>query len=289
MKDSIICYECGFEASGKYCSSCGLPLTIRRITGEYIVEEIRKEFLFEKGYFFTIKEIFFNPSKTIKEFISQNRNKFIKPIIFLFITTIIFVLSNYLVNSLYKREFNYDTEKVKDISNSTNFILFEVEMGATDILISSGSFLNDYYGYTYILLILFLASIFRINFYNSKYNFYETFVMLCYVISVQILIIIPINIILFFLVKNGLLDTKMLGIETTSLGFWQYEFYTKSGVISSIYSIWAIGMFYGGKIKSFIISFISYYVGNFFLFWALGFSIAVGLNIYTFLFELLKI
>ncbi len=283
MKGIITCNECGFKASGKYCSNCGSLLTLRRINFKYIIDEIKEEFFFEKGYFFTVKETLFRPSKTIQKFLSQNRKKFIKPIIFILISTIIFVLSDLLVEKLYQTEFNYTAEDIKSQTLESNFIMFQGSIDAPnfdDKSIENTSFINDYYGYAYIFIIYCLAVVFKAFFYKTKYNFFEIIVMLCYVLGVQLLIKIPIDIIIFFLAKNELvLNWGPFHYDELGVLLQQYSSYTYSGLLSSIYSIWAIGMFFNGKIKSFIKSFISFYLGFYLIYWVIFLIMIMGSHI----------
>lgn len=224
-----------------YCSKCGEPLTIRRIDKYYVIDEIKNEFLFEKGYFFTLKSLLLYPSGTINSFLNNSKGRIVKPILFLFISTILYVIS--------KDIFKYFVPS-SDISTFTDFILINFALIPNEAKesVNPNSMLNDYYAYTYLFLILIMSALFTLFFKKSKYNFFEIVLMLCYIISVQLIIKLPIDLIIL---SNSFLSEKLLEISVFSFG----------GLISSIYPIWALTTFFKGKLLLRLLKvFFAYYV-----------------------------
>ena len=64
MKD-IIDNEVGLEVEGRE--------VLKRIDGKYIWDEIRSVLNFDKGIFYTIKELFIRPGDTVREFLIYDR------------------------------------------------------------------------------------------------------------------------------------------------------------------------------------------------------------------------
>ena len=90
--------------------------------------------------------------------------------------------------------------------------------------------LNSYLDYVYFIWIIILAFILKLFFLRGRYNFYEIALSLCYIISIQLLIIIPSRLLsLIFLPKTPFL--MILG----------------PGLFSSFYSIWAINSLLQGR------------------------------------------
>ena len=63
---------------------------LKRIDGRYVWDEISSVLNFEKGFLYTTKELFLRPGKTVREFIQKDRNRLVKPIIFIIICSFIY-------------------------------------------------------------------------------------------------------------------------------------------------------------------------------------------------------
>jgi len=84
------CKNCDNVITGNFCSNCGQPVKLERIDRHYIVHEINHVLHFEKGIFYTIKELLIRPGQNVREFISENRSRLVKPIIFIIVTSLIY-------------------------------------------------------------------------------------------------------------------------------------------------------------------------------------------------------
>src|SRR5690606_34765751 len=81
---------------------------------------------FDKGIFLTLKNLLLQPGKTIREFIFENREKYVKPVLFLIISSIIFSIIIHLLH-LKLNFFNIDSIEIlkgkirsKEIGGWTN-------------------------------------------------------------------------------------------------------------------------------------------------------------------------
>ena len=88
------CKKCDSEVPLNYCPICGHPKAMTRIDGEYLLHEIRSVLSFEKGFLFSVRELATNPGRSIKDFLDEDRNRLVKPIVFLIITSLIYTVSN---------------------------------------------------------------------------------------------------------------------------------------------------------------------------------------------------
>ena len=134
-----LCKNCRLELNGKFCSNCGQPATLKRIDAHYIKHEIEHVLHLEKGIFYTIKELVIRPGKSVRQFISEYRNRLVKPIIFIIVASLIYSL----VNNFYHIEEQYIQYKDGGIQNSTVGKMFK--------------WVQDHYGYSNILMSVFIA------------------------------------------------------------------------------------------------------------------------------------
>lgn len=86
------CKKCNHKFEGNYCSECGQLAKLERIDRLYIAQQMQNVLSVEKGFFYTTKELFVRPEKAIKEFLFDDRDKFVKPLVFLIFTSIVFSL-----------------------------------------------------------------------------------------------------------------------------------------------------------------------------------------------------
>ncbi|RZJ27416.1 MAG: DUF3667 domain-containing protein, partial [Flavobacterium sp.] len=73
------CKNCTALVAENYCPKCGEPATLKRIDGHYIIHEIEHVLHFEKGILLTIRELLIRPGQNVREFISENRGRLVKP------------------------------------------------------------------------------------------------------------------------------------------------------------------------------------------------------------------
>ena len=219
------CKNCNEPIHGNYCSNCGQPAKLKRIDRHYIVHEIG-DFLFaNKGMIYTVKKVLISPGDSVRRFIAEDRHRFIKPITFLFITSLIYALVNHFFN-IVAEDYYQQSDVFEDstISLIFNWMLIE------------------YPGYSGIITGLFMAFWIKIFFRKAGYNLFEIFVLLCFVTGITTLFISVVAVV------QGVTHLKLLQI---------------SSYILVIYFVWAIGQFFDKKkASSYIKVFLSYMLGS---------------------------
>jgi len=81
-----LCKNCHQVHQGNFCSHCGQKTKTVRLDSSYIKDEVKYTILHvNKGFFFTVKELFTRPGETIKEFIEGKRINHYKPLLLVFV------------------------------------------------------------------------------------------------------------------------------------------------------------------------------------------------------------
>lgn len=161
------CRNCNSELNGKFCGSCGQPAQLKRIDGHFVRHEIEHVLHLEKGIFFTIRELFIRPGIAVKTFISENRNRLVKPIIFLIVCSLIYSLVSH----------SFHAEKIES-----------PEMKSMPALILVLDWIDHHYGYANLIMGIFITMWLRLFFRKTGYNFFEILILLCYVMGIGMLL-----------------------------------------------------------------------------------------------------
>ena len=201
------CKNCTHKIHGNFCSHCGHAVKLKRIDSHFIVHEIEHVLHFEKGFLFTMRELLFRPGMAVKEYVSENRSRLVKPIIFIIVTSLIYTLIAHLFH-IEKNILNISTSET-----STEMAISK--LGAFTLRLC-----QHYYGTLYRLL----AKAFLQK--NHDVNFFEILILLCFVMGIGML---------FFA-----LSVFMSGLTGKNLN-------TIFGIIIFIYLAWAIGQFFNHK------------------------------------------
>ncbi|PQJ81303.1 DUF3667 domain-containing protein [Polaribacter glomeratus] len=218
------CNNCNKNISGKFCADCGFPKEIKRIDSKYITEEISDILNFDKGIFYTIKEMFIRPGNTVRKFVNGDRKKIVKPIIFLIICSLIYTIGQQF------------------LSYEGGYLIYNIEnRDNAPITLQLFDWFSKNYGYANSIMAVFIAIWIRFFFKKYNYNFYEIYILLCYIMGISVLIY------------------TLLGIIESAIDFPLL----KSGIfISLIYSTWAIGQFFDRKKKiNYLKAFLCYLFG----------------------------
>jgi Protein of unknown function (DUF3667) len=162
------CKNCNKPIPENFCTNCGQASKLKRIDSHYVKHEIEHLLHFEKGILFTIKELLLRPGQNIREFISENRNRLVKPIIFIILTSLVYTL----VTHFFHIEDGYI--KYEDTKATATTHIFK--------------WIQDHYGYANIIMGIFIALWTKIFFRKYKYNFFEILILLCFVIGMGMLI-----------------------------------------------------------------------------------------------------
>lgn len=222
QENHTICNHCSYEVVNKFCSNCGHPRELTRINGQYVLSEIGSVLNFRKGILFTIKELLIRPGKNIQQFILKDRNRLVKPIIFIIVCSLVYTFAQQLL-------------RFED-----GYVNYQ---GPSDsITVSFFAWIQNNYGYANILMALFIAMWIKILFRKYAYNYFETLILLCFVIGI------------------GMLIYTVFGIIESFSGF---KILHIGGIIGFVYSGWAIGQFFDQSKKlNYVKGFVCYLLGS---------------------------
>jgi hypothetical protein len=220
------CRKCDTKIIENYCSNCGESAIVKKLDFHYISHEIQHLFHLEKGFFLTTKELLIRPGKVVREYILEDRAKQVKPVIFLIFASLIFTIVVHYFHLSYV------------YVSINNMQLKEKNVDLTFV----DNWLEAHLGYSNLICGLFIALGVKTIFRKPKYNIVEITVLLCYVIGEGMLIS----------------SVLLIGIGIT-------KNLTIGNLVSPtliIYTIWAIGQFYGErKIINYIKSSIAIVLG----------------------------
>lgn len=215
------CGNCDSAITGNYCQNCGQPVKLKRIDAHYIIHEVEHILHFEKGILFTVRELLIRPGQNVKDFLHNNRSRLVKPIIFLIVTSLIYSLASHFFHV----EDGY--VKMEDAKKSTSAIIFK--------------WIQDHYGYSNILMGIFIAWWTKLFFRKQGYNIYEILILLCFAMGMGMLIFAV------FAATQGLTHVKVMQV---------------GGYVGVAYCAWAIGQFFDGrKVMSYVKALGAYILG----------------------------
>jgi hypothetical protein len=221
------CKNCNEPVEWDFCPRFGQPAQLKRIDGQYMIREIGDFFFANKGMVYTIKRVLISPGKSVKQFLSEDRQRFVKPITFVFITSLIYSI----INHFFKIE-------VKDIVFKSPII--NISIGGTD---SYGieiifKWMAENYAYSMMLTGFFMAFWIKIFFRKYGYNLFEIFILMCFVSGISTL---------FYSV--GIILQRFTNMEIMNN-------------IAGLYMIWAVGHFFDKKkVASYAKALLSFILG----------------------------
>ena len=149
------------------CPDCGKPVKLKRIDKHYIIQEVREFFFANKGFGYTIKKMLISPGESVRRFITEDRHRFVKPITFLFITSLIYALVSNLFNV------------------TENYFQVTVEDSKVSLFVNK---VFENFGYLNLLIGAFVSFWIKIFFRKSSYNIFEIFILFCFVVGITMLL-----------------------------------------------------------------------------------------------------
>jgi hypothetical protein len=223
------CENCNEPINGNYCSTCGQPTVIEKIDKQYVFRELGDIFGAKKGLLFTLKKLLISPGESVRLFLTKDRFRFVKPILFLIIMSLIYVFLNY-----------FSQIEVDEQTFSTPFFSVGVtdNIGVENVV----KWLRGNFGYTNLLIGLFTAFWIKLLFRKSGYNIFEIFILMCFVLGVSIL---------------------LPSVAIIVSGITQRNIATYTDFIAMIYLVWAVGQFFDKKkVASYAKTFLAYCLGG---------------------------
>ena len=211
------CNNCNTEVTENYCPNCGEAKELERIDGHYIMHEIQHVLHLEKGFLFTIRELITRPGESVKNYLTTNRSRLIKPILFIILTSLFYSI----VNNFFHFEDSY--------------IKFSgAEMTSTAYIFQ---WIQAHYGYANIMMGIFIALWCKLFFKKYKYNFFEILILLCFAMGIGMLIFA------IFAILQGLFHIELMQIAGI-VGFiytsWAIgQFFEKGKFVSYVKAFFA--------------------------------------------------
>jgi hypothetical protein len=168
-----ICKACQYSGTGKFCSNCGQPYEIKRITVSGIVHEVFHLFTHvDKGLLYTLKKLITAPGHMQRDYIKGARARHQKPFSLYFICATVTALALFWINIALMNYFDAGDAK-------------------------EAMFFNKYMVWLLIGAAPFSILITYAFFFNSSYNLAEIGVMQLYTVSVFLLIVVVANLLKF--------------------------------------------------------------------------------------------
>lgn len=230
------CKNCNRPILDDNCLSCIAKPELKRIDSHYIRHELFHLFHIEKGFLYTVKELVLRPGDSIREYITVDRSKHMKPIPFLIFSALLYtIIAHYF--------------KPEQVANTTTD--FIKDDSYVKII---RNWIDTHYGYTYIMMSVFIAGWTKLLFKKYSFNFYEIMTLLCYVLG------------------QGMLFT-MLELPLHQY-INQHVFNVIAITTTLVYPTFAIGQFFDrSKIASYVKAFLTFLLGHitfYFVFLGIG-------------------
>jgi hypothetical protein len=184
---TIHCKNCNKNFHGNFCPNCGQAAKVTNINAQYFLHDIPHSiFHVDKGFWYTLKWMFTNPGKTLKEYLEGKRVQHFKPFAFVVImSTIATLLSKFCMYLI-------------------NLRMAAMEPGK---IITSGTqnLFSEYPSLLIFILIPILSLITWLCFRKRKYNYWEHFLVNTYLaayLNVFFLVIKIVQLIKFYTTGN---------------------------------------------------------------------------------------
>lgn len=201
-----LCKNCEHTFHGNYCSNCGQKTNTVRLNWNYIQDELKYTFLhINKGFLYTIKELFTRPGDTVREFLEGKRVHHYKPILLLFVLAgINGVLSLYI--------------------NLTSYI--PKTKGANQFADEMPKMMNWIFSH-YTLVELSLLPLFSLcswlSFKKYGYNYIENIIINCFASAQRLALgIITFPILYFSSPKYTMIISSLMALPLYGLTVWLY-------------------------------------------------------------------
>lgn len=178
------CANCANEVNAKYCPNCGQAAEVKRIDGHYLVHEVQHVLHLEQGILYTVKELLVRPGKSIRDYLLVNRNRLVKPILFIIVTSLFYSV----VNHYFHIESGYG-----DFQPPVKSAVFTI-----------WAWVQGHYGYANIIMGIFIALWTKLFFRKHPFNLYEILVLLCFVMGMGMLVLS------FFAIAQELLSINLV-------------------------------------------------------------------------------
>lgn len=201
------CKNCSTQFKGNFCNHCGQAANTPKMNWHFLLHDIQHGLLhFDKGAFYTIKELFIRPGHSIREFLEGKRINHFKPL------SLVIVLAT--ICSLLSIYFKVDVVDIK-VSDNPNVV---------ETMAIINKWMNAHYVAYTLFTLPFLALSSYIVFRKQGYNLIECFVLNTFV-TAQMLIVqlcfFPFSYIYARTAVNSVI-LALIGLVSYALMTWSY-------------------------------------------------------------------
>lgn len=180
------CLNCNSEIEHNFCSICGQKTTTHRFSLKHFVvhDFIHGVFHLDKGFLFTIKELFTRPGHSIREYIQGKRVQYF----------------NYFTLFLILLGINHFVQNYSSVNN--------VELYGKEIVSGYMTLAENYYKVLKFISIPFWACVVYLFFRKSKQNYLEMLILCMYMMCGMLIIYLIFEI--FLIICNDLSVLKAI-------------------------------------------------------------------------------
>ena len=192
------CRNCGYETLGAYCQNCGQRSSIHKVTFiETGQDFINAVFSVDAPFFTTLKGLFLNPGRMLREYLDGRRKRYYKPVAFFILITIIYLLVRALIGF---DPFKNSTVSVQDetvqqlLMQARDFMLLNIDKFLFLFVFAMGVLLKlffwkrrtlaEFTAISFYLVAVYsiftTLNMFVVQFISSRLQFLAMFIMLSY-------------------------------------------------------------------------------------------------------------
>jgi Protein of unknown function (DUF3667) len=182
---TITCKNCNHHFKGKFCPECGQPAKTNVISLSYLLHDIPHSVLHvDKGFFYTLKWMFKNPGKMIKDYMAGKRVLHFRPFAFVILMSTICTI---LIPMIEKATYTLFVYKHPRQAVSTEVLFWE-----------------KYISLLIFLMIPLLSLVTWLTFKKRPYNYWEHFTANTFLAAQLNIMLLLIKFFAFFKVLIGL-------------------------------------------------------------------------------------
>jgi hypothetical protein len=173
QNDLPLCRNCGSAGTGKFCSQCGQPYIVKRISLQSLLHDAFHLFThFDKGFAYTLKALVLAPGHMQRSYIEGERSRHQKPFSMFFLCATVAALSRYWI-----------FEALLKYYHSGN--------------VSEANYFHEYMVLLHVALVPLYTLLTYLLFRKSGYNYAEIGVLILYLISFVFIVSILISLLKF--------------------------------------------------------------------------------------------
>lgn len=214
------CLNCAtlLTADDKFCPNCGQKSNTHRLSMSHIWHDLTHAITHtDKGFFYTLKGLFYKPGIVAREYLAGKRKKYFNPFSLLVIILGVYILANSVFKPFSQNVFSYENKgKPSWIQTESQRKKFEKMMQRRHNL---SEFMNNRINVVLFISTPFLALIMWL-FYGRRYNYAENLSTMAYVNSfISITTIFVFSPLLYFL-QDGPLKSLVFFVMLASHVFY---------------------------------------------------------------------